>query len=142
MPEKTPKEGYAFKIELKEPEKGKGQQESQGEDLAKKMNRMLGMQPYQYFTRHIRPENGNLILEECFQFAVLTDQTRDIHVEYRLDVGDIHLNDSTLRIEEIAEASWMMLDEQEALLKLEEEKVKYPVGEHPDELMTKAALFQ
>lgn len=144
MQEKTPKEGFAFKIQLPTPGTPvTPQQMSKGEEIGTNMVNLLGMLPNQYYTRRIEEEEGNIVLQECFQYAVLPDDIRDISVEYRRDIGDIHLRktQNELPYEEVPEVSWMKIDEQSAVLQLDEEKENYEVGQHPDEVMIAAALF-
>lgn len=110
---------------------------SEGEQKALEICSKLGMLPYQYYCRSIHQEGTRLILADAFQYGVLPDEEREIIMEYRRDVGDIHLESlKEIPVDEVPEASWMITNEEDARIGLAREKEIFPEkGSHPTELL-------
>lgn len=132
-----PETGAFWRVTLEGKHDPRDSQLSNGERRALEICQKLGMMPFQYYCRSIFSENNNIVLIDAFQYAILPDSERDIVIEYRRDVGDVHLEAvEDIPFAEVPEAPWMNTNEEDARIGLAREKEIFAVpGSHPLELI-------
>lgn len=132
-----PETGAFWRVTLEGKQDPRDAQLSDGERKALEICQKLGMMPFQYYCKSIFRENNNIVLIDAFQYAILPDAEREIVIEYRRDVGDIHLEAiQEIPFAEVTEAPWMNTNEEDARIGLAREKEIFATpGSHPLELI-------